>query len=61
MLVVFKLHESALLPAGEVPCRCKTVAGDTLAVTTIVTLVNLACAAGVLRQTATQLGAAFTL
>lgn len=49
-----------LLPAGEV-CRRKTVAGDALAVTTVVTLVNLTGAASVLRQTAAQFGAIFTL
>lgn len=50
-----------VLPAGEVPCGCQTVAGDTDAVTTVVTLVNLTRAAGVLRLTAAQFGATVTL
>lgn len=50
-----------LLPAGEVPCGCKTVAGDTLAVPTVVTFINLTRAASVLRWAAAQLGAIFTL
>lgn len=52
---LFMLSTFHVLPAGEVAGRREGVAGDTLAVATIVTLVNLTSAAGVLRQTAAQL------
>lgn len=55
------MRAQVLLPAGEVHCGCKTVAGDTLAVTTIVTFINLTCAASVLGQAAAQFGAIFPL
>ena len=51
----------ALLPAGEIPSGRETVAGDTLAITTVVAFINLAGGAGVLGEAAAQLGAIFSL
>lgn len=51
----------AFLPAGEIPPGREAVAGDTLAVATVVTFINLTGGARVLRQAAAQLGAVFSL
>lgn len=55
------MHAQPFLPAGEIPPGRESVAGDTLAVATVVTFINLTCGARVLREAAAQLGAIFSL
>lgn len=50
-----------LLPAGEFPCGGEAIAGNALAVTAVVTFVDLTFAASELGQTAAQFAAIFTL
>lgn len=47
----------ALLPAGEITRGCEAVPGDALAVTTVVTFINLTSGSHVPRGAAAQLGA----